>query len=227
MIFGGKDAWVWWDWVTRTTDEILDALRQHLWYTLLAVASGSRSRCRWASSSSVAAGLAWSGAGRRRDPLHDPVAGGLRPARRLAGPLQPVDGDDPPDRLHPLHPHPRRDRRPRRRRPGRAGRRRRAWATGPRSASCRSSSPSRCPRSWRASASPPSPRSALVTVTAVIGQGGFGRLIYDGLFNFFRTPLTVGAGADGRPRRRRRRAARGRGPPAGTRGRKARSRYCS
>ena len=32
----------------------------------------------------------------------------------------------------------------------------------------------------------------LVTVTAVLGQGGFGRLIYDGLFNFFRTPVTVG-----------------------------------
>ena len=40
MIFGGKDAWVWWDWVTRSTDEILDALRQHLWFTLLAVSIG-------------------------------------------------------------------------------------------------------------------------------------------------------------------------------------------
>ena len=32
----------------------------------------------------------------------------------------------------------------------------------------------------------------LVTVTAVLGAGGFGRLIYDGLYNFFRTPVTVG-----------------------------------
>ncbi len=32
----------------------------------------------------------------------------------------------------------------------------------------------------------------LVTVTAVLGEGGFGRLIYDGLYNFFRTPVTVG-----------------------------------
>ena len=26
----------------------------------------------------------------------------------------------------------------------------------------------------------------------MLGAGGFGRLIYDGLFNFFRTPVTVG-----------------------------------
>jgi osmoprotectant transport system permease protein len=41
MIFGGKDAWIWWDWVTRHTDDILDALRQHLWYTVLAVGIGA------------------------------------------------------------------------------------------------------------------------------------------------------------------------------------------
>ena len=33
----------------------------------------------------------------------------------------------------------------------------------------------------------------LVTVTALIGQGGFGQLIYDGLLRDFRTPLVVGA----------------------------------
>ena len=33
----------------------------------------------------------------------------------------------------------------------------------------------------------------LVTVTAVLGadRGGLGRLMYDGFFNFFRTPVTV------------------------------------
>ena len=33
----------------------------------------------------------------------------------------------------------------------------------------------------------------LVTVTALIGQGGLGRLILDGLTSDFRTPLVVGA----------------------------------
>lgn len=33
----------------------------------------------------------------------------------------------------------------------------------------------------------------LVTVTALIGQGGYGFLIYDGLRRFFNTPLLVGA----------------------------------
>ena len=33
----------------------------------------------------------------------------------------------------------------------------------------------------------------LVTVTALIGQGGFGQLIYDGLLRDFRTPLVLGA----------------------------------
>jgi osmoprotectant transport system permease protein len=32
----------------------------------------------------------------------------------------------------------------------------------------------------------------LVTVTALIGQGGFGQLIYDGLLRDFRTPLVLG-----------------------------------
>jgi osmoprotectant transport system permease protein len=34
----------------------------------------------------------------------------------------------------------------------------------------------------------------LVTVTALIGQGGLGQLIYDGLQRDFKTPLVVGAG---------------------------------
>ena len=34
----------------------------------------------------------------------------------------------------------------------------------------------------------------LVTVTALIGQGGFGQLIYDGLLRDFRTPLVLGTG---------------------------------
>jgi osmoprotectant transport system permease protein len=34
----------------------------------------------------------------------------------------------------------------------------------------------------------------LVTITALIGQGGLGQLIYDGLIRDFRTPLVVGGG---------------------------------
>jgi osmoprotectant transport system permease protein len=33
----------------------------------------------------------------------------------------------------------------------------------------------------------------LVTITALIGQGGFGQLIYDGLLRDFKTPLVLGA----------------------------------
>jgi osmoprotectant transport system permease protein len=33
----------------------------------------------------------------------------------------------------------------------------------------------------------------LVTLTALIGQGGYGAFIYDGLQRFFNTPLFVGA----------------------------------
>jgi osmoprotectant transport system permease protein len=36
------------------------------------------------------------------------------------------------------------------------------------------------------------PVIGLVTVTALIGQGGFGQLIYDGLLRDFRTPLVLG-----------------------------------
>jgi osmoprotectant transport system permease protein len=32
----------------------------------------------------------------------------------------------------------------------------------------------------------------LVTITAIIGQGGLGRLILDGLIRDFRTPLVIG-----------------------------------
>ena len=37
MIFGDKDAWIWWDWVTRNTSRITGALQQHLWYTFVAL----------------------------------------------------------------------------------------------------------------------------------------------------------------------------------------------
>ena len=112
MIFGGKDAWIWWDWVTRNTDEILDALRQHLWYTLLAVGIGfvislplgifiqRRRRSAWARC--------WPSPG---SSTRSPSLAAFALLVAWLGPLQPVDGADPADRLQPVHPHPGRRRR--------------------------------------------------------------------------------------------------------------------
>ena len=191
MIFGGKDAWVWWDWVTRSTDEILDALRQHLWYTLLAVSIG------------FAISLPFGILIQRRRRLRGPVlavAGVLYTIPALAAfallvgwlglfslwtamiPLITytfyiliravivgLDGVDPAVL---------------------------DAATGmgyrPTKRLLQVELPLAMPSILAGLRLATVTTVGLVTVTAVLGKGGFGRLIYDGLFNFFRTPVTVG-----------------------------------
>ncbi len=191
MIFGGKDAWVWWDWVTRSTDEILDALRQHLWYTLLAVSIGF--------AISLPLGIFIQRRRRLRGPVLA-VAGILYTIPALAAfallvgwlglfslwtamiPLIAytfyiliravivgLDGVDPAVL---------------------------DAATGmgyrPTKRLLQVELPLAMPSILAGLRLATVTTVGLVTVTAVLGQGGFGRLIYDGLFNFFRTPVTVG-----------------------------------
>ena len=191
MIFGGKDAWIWWDWVTRSTDEILDALRQHLWYTLLAVSIGF--------AISLPLGIFIQRRRRLRGPVLA-VAGILYTIPALAAfallvgwlglfslwtamiPLITytfyiliravivgLDGVDPAVL---------------------------DAATGmgyrPTKRLLQVELPLAMPSILAGLRLATVTTVGLVTVTAVLGQGGFGRLIYDGLFNFFRTPVTVG-----------------------------------
>ncbi len=191
MIFGGKDAWVWWDWVTRSTDEILDALRQHLWFTLLAVSIGF--------AISLPLGIFIQRRRRLRGPVLA-VAGILYTIPALAAfallvgwlglfslwtamiPLITytfyiliravivgLDGVDPAVL---------------------------DAATGmgyrPTKRLLQVELPLAMPSILAGLRLATVTTVGLVTVTAVLGQGGFGRLIYDGLFNFFRTPVTVG-----------------------------------
>ena len=191
MIFGGKDAWVWWDWVTRSTDEILDALRQHLWFTLLAVSLGF--------VISLPLGILIQRRRRLRGPVLA-VAGILYTIPALAAfallvgwlglfslwtamiPLITytfyiliravivgLDGVDPAVL---------------------------DAATGmgyrPTKRLLQVELPLAMPSILAGLRLATVTTVGLVTVTAVLGQGGFGRLIYDGLFNFFRTPVTVG-----------------------------------
>ena len=191
MIFGGKDAWIWWDWVTRSTDEILDALRQHLWFTLLAVSIGF--------AISLPLGILIQRRRRLRGPVLA-VAGILYTIPALAAfallvgwlglfslwtamiPLITytlyiliravivgLDGVDPAVL---------------------------DAATGmgyrPTRRLLRVELPLAMPSILAGLRLATVTTVGLVTVTAVLGQGGFGRLIYDGLFNFFRTPVTVG-----------------------------------
>ena len=191
MIFGGKDAWIWWDWVTRSTDEILDALRQHLWFTLLAVSLGF--------AISLPLGILIQRRRRLRGPVLA-VAGILYTIPALAAfallvgwlglfslwtamiPLITytfyiliravivgLDGVDPAVL---------------------------DAATGmgyrPTKRLLQVELPLAMPSILAGLRLATVTTVGLVTVTAVLGQGGFGRLIYDGLFNFFRTPVTVG-----------------------------------
>ena len=191
MIFGGKDAWIWWDWVTRSTDEILDALRQHLWFTLLAVSFGF--------AISLPLGILIQRRRRLRGPVLA-VAGILYTIPALAAfallvgwlglfslwtamiPLITytfyiliravivgLDGVDPAVL---------------------------DAATGmgyrPTKRLLQVELPLALPSILAGLRLATVTTVGLVTVTAVLGQGGFGRLIYDGLFNFFRTPVTVG-----------------------------------
>jgi osmoprotectant transport system permease protein len=191
VIFGGKDAWVWWDWVTRSTDEILDALRQHLWFTLLAVSIGF--------AISLPLGILIQRRRRLRGPVLA-VAGILYTIPALAAfallvgwlglfslwtamiPLITytfyiliravivgLDGVDPAVL---------------------------DAATGmgyrPTKRLLQVELPLAMPSILAGLRLATVTTVGLVTVTAVLGQGGFGRLIYDGLYNFFRTPVTVG-----------------------------------
>ena len=191
MIFGGKDAWVWWDWVTRSTDEILDALRQHLWFTLLAVSIGF--------AISLPLGILIQRRRRLRGPVLA-VAGILYTIPALAAfallvgwlglfslwtamiPLITytfyiliravivgLDGVDPAVL---------------------------DAATGmgyrPTKRLLQVELPLAMPSILAGLRLATVTTVGLVTITAVLGQGGLGRLIYDGLFNFFRTPVTVG-----------------------------------
>jgi osmoprotectant transport system permease protein len=191
VIFGGKDAWIWWDWVTSHTSEILDALKQHLWYTLLAVGIGL--------VISLPVGVLIHRRRRLRGPVFG-VAGILYTIPSLAAfgllvgwlglfslwtamiPLITytlliliravvvgLDGVDP---------------------------------------SILDAATGMGYRPWRRLVKVELPLAmpsimaglrlatvttvGLVTITAVLGAGGFGRLIHDGLGNFFRTPVTVG-----------------------------------
>jgi osmoprotectant transport system permease protein len=191
MIFGGKDAWVWWDWVTRSTDEILDALRQHLWFTLLAVSIGF--------AISLPLGILIQRRRRLRGPVLA-VAGILYTIPALAAfallvgwlglfslwtamiPLIAytlyiliravivgLDGVDPAVL---------------------------DAATGmgyrPTRRLLQVELPLAMPSILAGLRLATVTTVGLVAVTAVLGQGGLGRLMYDGLSNFFRTPVTVG-----------------------------------
>jgi osmoprotectant transport system permease protein len=191
VIFGGKDAWIWWDWVTRSTDEILDALRQHLWYTLLAVGIGF--------AISLPTGILIHRRRRLRGPVLA-VAGILYTIPALAAfvllvgwlglfslwtamiPLITytlfiliravvvgLDGVDPAvlDAATGMG-----------YRPGRR--------------LTRVELPLAMPSILAGLRLATVTTVGLVTITAVLGKGGLGRLIYDGLSNFFRTPVTVG-----------------------------------
>lgn len=192
MIFGGKDAWIWWDWVTRNTSKILGALQQHLWYTLLALL--------FSFVIAVPVGIFIHRRHRLRGPVLG-VAGVLYTVPALAAfallvawlglfslwtALIPLitynlyiliravvvglDGVDPAV----LDASTGMGYRPMRR-------------------LVRVELPLATPSIMAGLRLATVTTVGLVTVTAVLGQGGFGRLIYDGLFNFFRTPVTIGA----------------------------------
>ena len=191
MIFGGKDAWIWWDWVTRNTSKILAALQQHLWYTGLALGI--------AVALSLPLGLYIHRHQRWRGPVLG-VAGVLYTIPSLAAftllttwlglfsiwtaliplitynlyilvrsVLVGLDGVDKSvlDASTGMGYRPTR----------------RLFEV---------ELPLAMPSMLAGLRLATVTTVGLVTVTAVLGAGGFGRLIYDGLFNFFRTPVTVG-----------------------------------
>ena len=191
MIFGGKDAWIWWDWVTRSTDEILDALRQHLWFTLLAVSLGFvislplgiliQRRRRLRGPVLAVAGIlytipalaafallvGWLGLFSLWTAMIPLIAYTLYILIRAV--IVGLDGVDPAVL---------------------------DAATGmgyrPTKRLLQVELPLAMPSILAGLRLATVTTVGLVTVTAVLGQGGLGRLIYDGLFNFFRTPVTVG-----------------------------------
>lgn len=191
MIFGGKDAWIWWDWVTRSTDEILDALRQHLWFTLLAVSLGFvislplgiliQRRRRLRGPVLAVAGIlytipalaafallvGWLGLFSLWTAMIPLIAYTLYILIRAV--IVGLDGVDPAVL---------------------------DAATGmgyrPTKRLVQVELPLAMPSILAGLRLATVTTVGLVTVTAVLGQGGLGRLMYDGLSNFFRTPVTVG-----------------------------------
>jgi osmoprotectant transport system permease protein len=191
VIFGGKDAWIWWDWVTRSTSEIFDALRQHLWYTLLAVGLGlvislplgvlihRRRRLRGVvlavagilytipALAAFALLVAWLGLFSLWTAMIPLIAYTLYILIRAV--VVGLDGVDPAVL---------------------------DAATGmgyrPSRRLLRVELPLALPSILAGLRLATVTTVGLVTITAVLGQGGLGRLIYDGLYTFFRTPVTVG-----------------------------------
>lgn len=191
MIFGDKDAWIWWDWVTRNTSRITGALQQHLWYTLLALVISfviampvgifihRRRRLRGPvlgvagvlytipSLAAFALLVAWLGLFSLWTALIPLIAYNLYILIRAV--VVGLDGVDPAV----LDASTGMGYRPMRR-------------------LVRVELPLATPSIMAGLRLATVTTVGLVTVTAVLGQGGFGRLIYDGLFNFFRTPVSIG-----------------------------------
>jgi osmoprotectant transport system permease protein len=191
MIFGGKDAWIWWDWVTRSTDEILAALRQHVWYTLLAVGLGLvislpvgvliHRRRRWRGLVLAVAGVlytipalaafaflvGWLGLFNLWTAMIPLITYTLYILIRAV--VVGLDGVDPAVL---------------------------DAATGmgyrPMRRLLQVELPLALPSILAGLRLATVTTVGLVTITAVLGEGGLGRLIYDGLYSFFRTPVTVG-----------------------------------
>ena len=191
MIFGGKDAWLWWDWVTRNTDKILSALQQHLWYTGLALGIAIvlslpagifiHRRRRWRAPVLGVAGVlytipslaafslltGWLGLFNLWTALIPLITYNLYILVRAV--LVGLDGVD------------------------------KAVLDASTGMGYRPSKqllqvelPLAMPSMLAGLRLATVTTVGLVTVTAVLGAGGFGRLIDDGLYNFFRTPVTVG-----------------------------------
>lgn len=191
MIFGGRDAWLWWDWVTRNTGKILGALQQHLWYTglalgiavVLSVPAGVfiHRRKGWRAPVLGVAGVlytipslaafslltGWLGLFSLWTALIPLIAYNLYILVRAV--LVGLDGVDPAVL---------------------------DASTGmgyrPTKRLLQVELPLAMPSMLAGLRLATVTTVGLVTVTAVLGSGGFGRLIYDGLYNFFRTPVTVG-----------------------------------
>ncbi len=176
-----------------TTDDIWAATVEHLQLTAIALGVGialsirSRpSRLRLRRTYGPIAGV-------RRDPLRHPQPGPVRHPLPDHGPDR-ADRRDRPGRLHAAHPDPQHRGRGRGgARRGEGGGRRHglpAGAGGSSTVDLRLATPAIIAGIRIASVT----TIGLVTVTFVIGFGGYGGLINDGLSRNFNTPVVVGAG---------------------------------
>ena len=183
--------WLYWPWVQDHTDEIRQRLGEHIELTVLAVLFGLL----------IALPLALLSVRYRR--LYGPViavTGVLYtiPSLALFVMLLPADRALALDRAHPAHrvhpadPGPEHRDRARRRAARREGRRGWAWATHRRARLLRVELPLALPAIIAGIRIATVSTIGLVAITALIGQGGLGALMYDGLQRDFRTPLVVG-----------------------------------